>query len=247
MSVPMPTTPGDIIVLALKMANVLGVGQTASAEDSADAFNLLNMMMAQWQRRRYIVYQLITTSKVANGALSYTVGPGGDFNIPRPNKIESAFFRMQSGTPLPVDYNLTILRAKEDYNRIGIKTLNAFPQYAFYDSGNPLGNLYIWPVPNNQYEIFITTMQQLQQFNTLADTITLPPEYKAALMYNLALELYPMYGLPVNEVVAKKAEATLRIIHDTNAQIPRLQMPTQLQSKPGNYNIYGDFYVGTSN
>lgn len=229
------------------MANVLGVGQTASAEDSNDAFNLLNMMMAQWQRRRYICYQLITTSKVADGSLSYTVGPGGDFDIQRPAKIESAFFRMQSGSPLPVDYNLTILRAKEDYNRIGIKTLNAFPQYAFYDSGNPLGNLFIWPVPNNQYEIFITTMQQLQQFNDLSDVITLPPEYKAALMYNLALELYPMYGLPVNDTVAKKAEATLRIIHETNAQIPRLQMPTNLQRRPGNYNIFGDFFVGTSN
>jgi hypothetical protein len=247
MSSPLPTTPGEIIALALKMANVLGVGQTASAEDANDAFNLLNMMMAQWQRRRYIVYQLVTTSKVATGALSYTVGPGGDFNIPRPAKIESAFFRMQSGSPLPVDYNLTILRAKEDYNRIGIKTLNAFPQYAFYDSGNPLGNLYIWPVPNNQYEIFITVFQQLQQFNTLNDVITLPPEYKAAIMWNLALELYPMYGLPVNEVVAKKAEASLRIVHDTNTQIPRLQMPTQLQSKPGNYSIYGDYYVGAGN
>jgi hypothetical protein len=248
MSSPLPTTPGDIIALALKMANVLGVGQTASAEDANDAFNLLNMMMAQWQRRRYIVYQLVTTSKVATGALSYTVGPGGDFNIPRPAKLESAFFRMQSGSPLPVDYNLTILRAKEDYNRIGIKTLNAFPEYAFYDSGNPLGNLYIWPVPNNQYEIFITVFQQLQQFNTLNDVITLPPEYKAAIMWNLALELYPMYGLPVNEVVAKKAEASLRIVHDTNAQIPRLNMPPALQNRGGNnYNVYGDAYVGTSN
>jgi len=229
------------------MANVLGVGQTATAEDSNDAFNLLNMMMAQWQRRRYIVYQLVTTSKQATGALSYTVGPGGDFDIPRPNKIESAFFRMQSATVYPVDYNLVILRAKEDYNRISLKTLNAFPQYAFYDSGMPMGNLYIWPVPNNQYEIFITTFQQIQKFNTLADVITLPEEYKAALMYNLALELYPMFGLPVNPMVEKKAAATLNILEASNTQIPRLQMPANLQGRPGTYNIYGDFMVGTTN
>ena len=46
MSSPVPTTPSDLITLALKTANVLGVGQTASAEDMNDAFNLLNMMMA---------------------------------------------------------------------------------------------------------------------------------------------------------------------------------------------------------
>lgn len=246
MSSPMPTTPGDIIQLALKTANVLGVGQTASAEDTNDAFNVMNMMISQWQRRRFMVYQLITTSLQATGQEVYTVGPGGDFDIPRPAKIESAFFRQLSGGPLPVDYPFTILRAREDYNRISIKNLNAFPQYLFYDGGNPLGNLYPWPIPNNQYEIFITVMQQLQQFETVADEIVLPPEYKAALWWNLTLELYPMYGLPVNEVVAKKAEASLRIIEQANTQIPRLSMPTALNNRPGTFNIYGDFFIGSN-
>lgn len=246
MASPTPETPGDIIQLALKTANVLGVGQTASAEDTTDAFNALNMMMAQLQRRRYMVYQLVSASLQATGQEVYTVGPGGDFDIPRPAKIESAFFRQLSGGPLPVDYPFSILRSREDYNRISIKNLNAFPQYLFYDGGYPLGNLYPWPIPNNQYEIFITVMQQLQQFETIADEITLPPEYKAALWWNLTLELYPMYGLPVNEVVAKKAEASLRIIEQANTQIPRLSMPTALNNRPGTYNIYGDFYIGSN-
>lgn len=246
MSSPLPTTPRDIITLALKTANVLGVGQTASAEDMNDAFNLLNMMMAQWQRRRYMVYQLIESAKQATGQQSYTVGPGGDFNIPRPSKIEFAFFRQNVATPLPVDYPLEILRAREDYSRISIKTLNAFPQFAFYDAGNPLGNLYVWPIPNNQYEIHIVVMQQIQQFVNLSDTITLPPEYQAALMWNLVLELYPFYGLPVSDVVRGKAEASMRIIEEANAQIPQLQMPAALRGASGTYNVYGDFYIGSN-
>lgn len=232
--------------MALKTANVLGVGQTADAEDMNDSFNLLSMMMAQWQRRRYMVYELVTASKVATGQISYTVGPGGDFDIPRPSKLESAFFRQQFNQQLPVDYPFTILRAREDYNRIGLKTLNAFPQFIFYDAANPLGNLFPWPVPNNQYEIHITVMQQLQQFAGMDEEITLPPEYKAALMWNLTLELYPFYGLPVNEIVAKKAEASMRIIEEANAQIPRLQMPGSLQGRGGSYNIYGDYYIGSA-
>ncbi|MFU2050964.1 hypothetical protein [Bordetella hinzii] len=246
MSSPLPTTPGDIIQLALKTANVLGVGQTASAEDTNDAFNMLNMMMAQWQRRRYMVYQLVTASKQATGQQVYTVGPGGDFDIPRPSKLESAFFRQLSGGPLPVDYPFTILRAREDYNRISIKTLNAFPQYLFYDGGFPIGNLCPWPIPNDQYEIFITVMQQIQQFETIYDEIMLPPEYKAALMWNLTLELYPLYGLPVNDIVARKAEASMRIIEEANTQLPRMQMPAALQGRSGTYNIYGDFYIGST-
>lgn len=247
MTSPLPTTPGDIINLSLKTSNVLGVGQTASAEDTTDAFNLMNMMMAQWQRRRYIVYELVTVSKQATGVVSYTVGPGADFDIPRPAKLESAFFRQNSNTTLPVDYPLEILRAREDYNRISIKNLNAFPRYAFYDSAYPIGNLFVWPLPNSQYQIFITVMQQLQQFQEITDTLVLPPEYSAALMWNLSLELCAMYGLPISPVIQGKAEASLRIIEESNAQIPLLQMPTALRgNRTGTYNIYGDQYIGST-
>jgi hypothetical protein len=222
------------------------VGQAASAEDITDAFNVLNMMMAQWQRRRYMVYELVTASKQGTGAISYTVGPGGDFDIARPAKLESAFFRQNQNTPLPVDYPLTILRAREDYNRIGIKNLNSFPQYAFYDAGYPLGNLFVWPLPSNQYEIFITVMQQLQSFQNLSDTIVLPPEYSAALMWNLTMDLYPLFGLPPNDVVARKAQASMRIIEEANAQIPQLIMPAAARSRTGTYNIYGDYYIGST-
>ena len=174
MTQPLPTTPSDIINLALKTANVIGVGQTPLAQDTNDCFNQLNMMMAQWQRRRYMVYNLVTVGLQATGALTYSVGTGGDFNITRPVKLESAFFRMNKNTPLPVDYPLEVLRAQEDYNRISIKNLNAFPQYAYYNTGFPLGELYIWPVPNNQYEIFISVMVQLEAFQTINDQIVLP-------------------------------------------------------------------------
>lgn len=247
MSVPSPQTPSDLINLALKTANVLGVGQTASSEDMNDSFNLLNMMMAQLQRRRYMIYELATVSKQGTGAVSYTVGPGADFDVARPAKLESTFFRQNMNTPLPVDYPLTILRAREDYNRISIKNLNSFPRFAFYDAAFPIGNLFIWPLPSNQYEIFITVMQQLQQFQTINDQLALPPEYSAALMWNLVLELYPLYGLPVSDVVRGKAEASLRIIEEANAQIPMLQMPTALRGGgTGTYNVYGDFYIGST-
>lgn len=247
MTVPAPTTPGDIITLALKTANVVGVGQTPEAEDINDSFNLLNMLLAQLQRRRYFVYGLTTTSFQGNNSISYTVGPGGNFNIPRPAKIESAFFRQNNTTSYPVDYPLEILRSQEDYNRISLKTLNAFPRYAFYDQAYPMGHLFVWPVPNNTYTVFISTITQIQQFNTVADQIAMPPEYSAALMWNLVLELYPFYGLPVNPVVVGKAEASLRIIEEANVQIPQLMMPPALKNNRGStYNIYGDFMIGSS-
>jgi len=246
MTQPLPTTPSDLITQALKIANVIGVGQTPNATDINDCFNQLNMMLAQWQRRRYMVYNLVTTSKVATGQISYTIGTGGDFNITRPVKLESAFFRMQSGSPLPVDYPLEVLRANEDYNRISIKKLNAFPQYIYYNTGYPLGTIYVWPVPNNQYEIFLTVMTQLEAFQTITDTVTMPPEYLAAMQWNLARIICVMYGLPITPELTGYAEASMRAIEEVNSQIPLLHMPVALRGKSGAYNIYGDFYVGSA-
>ena len=246
MTQPLPTTPSDIINLALKTANVIGVGQTPLAQDTNDCFNQLNMMMAQWQRRRYMVYNLVTVGLQATGALTYSVGTGGDFNITRPVKLESAFFRMNKNTPLPVDYPLEVLRAQEDYNRISIKNLNAFPQYAYYNTGFPLGELYIWPVPNNQYEIFISVMVQLEAFQTINDQIVLPPEYLDALHWNLARRICVMYGLQITPELTGYAEASMRAIEEVNSQIPLLHMPVALRGKSGAYNIYGDFYVGSA-
>ena len=246
MTQPLPTTPSDIINLALKTANVIGVGQTPLAQDTNDCFNQLNMMMAQWQRRRYMVYNLVTVGLQATGALTYSVGTGGDFNITRPVKLESAFFRMNKNTSLPVDYPLEVLRAQEDYNRISIKNLNAFPQYAYYNTGFPLGELYIWPVPNNQYEIFISVMVQLEAFQTINDQIVLPPEYLDALHWNLARRICVMYGLPITPELTGYAEASMRAIEEVNSQIPLLHMPVALRGKSGAYNIYGDFYVGSA-
>jgi len=246
MSQPLPTTPRDIVNLALKTANVVGVGQSSLPEDINDCFNMLNMMIAQWQRRRYMVYNLKTVSITATGATSYTIGLGQQFNTERPAKIEAAFIRMQGGSNLPVDYPLQVLRAKEDYDRISIKTLNAFPQYVFYDSTYPVGNVFVWPVPNNQYQIFLTVMTQLQAFQNLSEVIVMPNEYLDAMHWNLADRILTIYGLPENPKITRYAEVSMRAIMENNSQIPLLHMPVALRGKSGAYNIYGDFYVGSA-
>ena len=232
------TTPVQLINLAFRNANVLGVGQTASAEDMNDAFRMLNMMLAQWNRRRYLIYHLTNITFQATSQISYTIGPGGDINTVRPYKIESAFFRQQSVNP-NVDYPLEILNSREDYNRIALKSINSFPSALFYDSGWPLGRVYLWPIPNNQYTVTLSVMDQLQPFSTLFDDVNLPPEYEEVIVYNLALRLFPMYGLTPTPAIVKAAEVSMNTIEAANAQIPRLRIPRDLVSN-GLYNIFSD-------
>ncbi|OWV62583.1 hypothetical protein ATY75_12225 [Rhizobium sp. N122] len=239
------TTARDLINDALKDAGAIGVGQTALAEDINDGLKRLNAMMAQWSRQRWLVYHLIDVAFVADGSLNYSIGSGGDLNYPRPDRVEAAFFRQVVGVPgNQVDYPLDVLNSREDYNRIALKSMDSFPACLFYDSGYPLGYIYIWPVPSNQYEIHLSLKATLQSFSSLNDTINLPPEYEEALRVNLAVRLRVKYQMPMDPQLIGLAKVALNVIRNSNAQIPTLEMPRDLMRGGSNYNIFSDRYDG---
>lgn len=234
-------TPNDLIIQALKKAGVLGVGQTAAAEDVNDAFLDLNMMLAQWQRKRWLVYHLVDVATPSTGAQSYSVGIGGDFNVARPDRLEAAFFRQTvQSQPAQIDYPLEILEAREDYDALALKQLTAFPSAIFYDAAFPTGAVYPWPIPQAAlYEIHLTVKAQLGQLAALAVPINLPPEYQAALLWNLAARLRPSYQMPPDPTITTLALDALNIISNANAQVPRLRLPADLL-RPGVYNPLSD-------
>jgi hypothetical protein len=235
------TTVGDLISLALKDSGIIGIGQTPSFEDSNDAFTRLNYMVAQWNRKRWFIYDLVTLSIVSTGAKTYTLGPSGDINVfTRPDKIESAYFTQLNTGNLPVDYPLAIIDAREDYNNITLKTLTTFPEYLFYDTGWPLGVLYPWPIiQSGLYQLNISIKNQLNQFTSLAQVINLPPEYAGALHYNLCTRLRPAYQMAPDPQIIGLAKDSLNVLRNANAQIPLLNMPKELIRR-GIYNIYSD-------
>lgn len=233
-------TPQDIITLALKSAGVLGIGQTASYEDINDSFTLLNFMLAQWNKKRWLVYVLKTYGVQCVGKFFYTVGPGGDINCPRPDRLEDAFFRQNiPSMPNQIDYPLELIESRETYNKIALKQLNSFPSYIFYESDYPLGRIYPWPLPSNLYEVFISIKAHLYRFTSLAQEIQLPPEYHAAILYNLSNRLRTAFQLPPDMAVVSLAKDALNVIRGANAQVSRLRMPTDL-IRPGIYNPYSD-------
>jgi hypothetical protein len=234
------STPNDLFTLMLKDAGVTGLGQTPSAEDINDTWSRCNMMLSQWQRKRWLIWHLVDIAKISTGATSYTVGPGQDFNVARPDRLESAFFRQVNISPYAPDYVLEILESREDYNKIALKTLPAFPQFIFYDAAYPTGIVYPWPVPQSAlYEVHITVKETLSGFTSLSQTINLPPEYYAAIFYNLAVRTRPAYGMGPDPTLTALAKDSLNVIRNANTQIPRLSMPDDLV-RQGVYDVYSD-------
>jgi len=240
------TTPADIIRLVLKDTGVLGVGQTATAEDTNDVFDTMNMMLGEWASKRWLLYHLLDLSVVSTGNMTYTIGPGGNIDtgsMQRPDRMEDGcYFRqiVSASSPNQIDYPLQLLSSREDYSRIGLKQLTTIPQYLFYDPVYPLGVLYPWPVIQpSQYELHVLVKAQLAQFANLADEINLPSQYYGALRYNLGCRVRPMYQLQPDPSLVALAEDALSTIRNMNAAVPRLRMPVGI-GRGNKYNIFSD-------
>lgn len=234
-------TPLDIITLSLRNAGILSTGQTANPEMTNSGFTVLNAMLGQWAAKRWLVYHLVNLSITSTGATSYTVGPGGVFNIAqRPTEIDAAFVSQNLGQTNQIDTPLTMVEAREDYNRIAMKGLISFPYILYYDNAYPMGIVYPWPAPNaNQYGLTITVKMALPNFATLQQDINLPAEYQEALIYNLAVRLRIFYQLELEGSIVGLAKAALGTIRAANTQIPLLQMPSRMATG-GRYNVYSN-------
>jgi hypothetical protein len=266
------TTARDIINLALRDSGVLGVGQTARAEDINEGLMRLNNMIGQWAATRFLVFHLIDVWCQATGAPTYFVGPGGDLEMPyRPNRLEGAFVRQGApagGTPHEftldssitdgsdtlapsfggvnaIDLPLTLMESREEYNAIALKGNSVFPSAAYYDPAMPFGRFYVWGLPPSQYELHILVRAPLQTFSNLSDNVLLPPEYMEAIHYNLIGRLQLAYGLQVNPGVVALARSALQTIRAANAQIPLMRMPAAVMGRHGGFGI-GAFGFGGS-
>lgn len=213
------TTASDLISLALRDTGAYGEGEALSAGDSADAFTTLQQLLALLQIDGLMVYAQVTSSFAATGALSYTVGTGGNVAITRPDKIDNAYWR--SGT---LDYPITMLDSYEKYLDIVQKTLGSDPQYAFYLPSYPLGTLYLYPQPSTG-TVYITRLEALPALTSITDTITLPPAYMLPIRYSLGEIFLMMFDLPANQKLERMAANARRLIGRNNLRINELGMP----------------------
>lgn len=240
------TTPLDLINLALLDAGVIGVGQTANAEDTNNAWTRLLFLLQQWQRKRYLVFQMQELGLVSTGAQSYTIGPGAQFNTPiRPDRLDNGcFFRqLVQSSPNQVDYPLELIESWEDYSRICLKQLSTFPAYVFYNPGYPQGTVYFWPVPQaGIYQMFLLAKINLSTLFTSQTTVLdqiLPNEYFQALYLSLAEILRTAYRLPVDPILTQRAKEAREVLRGANTALARLRMPDSM-IRPGVYNPYSD-------
>lgn len=238
---------GALLTNALVDAGIVGIDESIEQPILNRAFTQANWLLAQWARKRWLVYRIADYSLVSNGSMNYPVGNIGanvvGINInPRPDRIEYAFLRfLNQGGSVNVDIPLDIIQSHEDYSRIAVKNIGTLSWRIFYDPVWPVGLLFPWPVPQaSLYEIHVGFKVVLPRFASLQQPVNFPPEYEAALNWALARRFRVSYQMPSDPEINALARDALNTIRLANSAMGVLRMPSFLRNKNRAYDVYGD-------
>jgi hypothetical protein len=189
------TTARGIIKKSLQKIGVLVKQEDPTADEAVDALDALNAMLSSWSNDSMNIYARVWESfpLVASDG-QYTIGTGGDFNTTRPIQLIDAYTRLST-----YDQPMRIV-TDEIYASITNKNTLGRPDMITFDNAFPLATIRLYPVPDQNYTLFIQSEKELAQF-TLDQVVSLPAGWERALIYNLAIELAPEYGQEVNQAV----------------------------------------------
>ncbi len=235
-------TARTIIDGALKEIGALGVGQAQDSADFDDALTRLNQMLDEWNTERLNIYQITAASyTLVVDQSDYTIGASAtspDFTATRPIEIENANILNTGVTPnqrTPV-----AILTKDDWAERYTVESYEYPYGLYYEPAFPKATIHLFQSPTVAHKLELFTRQQFAAFSSLSATVTLPPGYESALLYNLAVRLAPSYERPVHSMTGQMAAVTRAKIKSVNAPVPFLDATGYTQ--PG-VDIYGGGYT----
>jgi|SRR5579864_41313 len=202
----------DLIDQAYRMAQAMKhPGQGLSPSEQQEGLDLTNHMLDGLKiENLLIVFYIRTLVQLVTGKKDYGVGPGQDWDIERPEKIHTAGFVLQAGTPSESELPMWIATTHEQYAEIVAKNVgSSIPMALYYRATLPYGTATIWPVANaDQTQIALYTQGNVQEFLTVDDPVITPKGWRELIMYNLAVRVHQRYPQkPMDPSVATMAAA----------------------------------------
>jgi hypothetical protein len=217
------TTARSLISSTLRLLGVLASNEPMTAAEAFDGLQTLNQMVDSWSNERLYVWAIERLDvPLIVGQSLYTWGlPGGMIAHPRPVQVEGAVLSLHGQD---LEWPLTAY-SQVEYTALAQKELSSlYPQLWQYTPTYPLGELRVWPVPQEVHTLGLFPWVGLKRFADLDAEVTLPPGYERALRYGLALDLAPEYGKEAAVVLVGAYAQAVAAIKRTNSFVPTLGM-----------------------
>lgn len=226
----MSETALTLVKAAMRSIGALVAGATPSTAEQTDGLEALKIMLRNWSARDIRIYYTKQESLALDGSESYTIGTSGDLNTVRPSSIRGAW--TTDGPVKIID--------EDRYRQVRHLSLaGGIIEYLWYSPEHPLGLLYPWP--RGSTTLYIDSLKPLTEPSLISSDVAFPPEYDAAIKWNLAVELAPEYGVEPSPIVLARAQTSLAAIETRNfaAQISAIR-PELIRLAYTKYDIDAD-------
>lgn len=232
----MTRTALQVLTDALKLLGIVAGHEVPTSAEQQDALARLNELIDAWSLHAHTLYvprRVIVP--LVPGQQTYTVGPGGDLDVPAPMDVAAASYLTVGALPVEIYLDLVTDQA---YVGQPIKTQTGSPPAQLtYTRGAPYGELWVWPVPTVATDLVLYWREPVQQFPDLVTPVDLLPGYARALRTNLAVELAPEFGRPIDPRLLQMAADSLADVKREN--LPLVEIGSGVCGGPA-YNILTD-------
>ena len=190
----------QIIAAALRKVG-FAEGETPNATQLTNGAEALNALIQSFRADGMPVWAMKTFSfSVTAGTQNYEIGVGQTVNTPMPMKLMQAI-RVETVGGVRVPLNIY---TQYDFNLLSNFTnTTGTPVQVYYQPKATSGTLRLWPIPDAAFAsgntIEITYQRPFEDFDAAANEPDFPSYWTRAIIYGLAAELAPEYGLPLQD------------------------------------------------
>ncbi len=233
----------------MRMIGALASGEVPTGAEASDALTVLNQMLDSWAADRLMVFTItIDEFSLVPNQQVYTYGTGGNFDAPRPARIDRVSIVSLTNVAQPLELPIAYLTDR-DWQQFPVKNITTtLPQTVYDDQAFPLRNLTFWPIPTAPVNTRVYHWTPLTQYANLTTDNTYPPGYIEALRYNLALRLmaeFPGgYDPVMSTTTAALAVESLARVKSMNLPLIEAFCDAALDSNSVRYNWLSDTVVG---
>ena len=201
-------TAADIITAAFIK---VGIGSPTAAQTASALISLNNMMSLLGAD---MLTYCVTSEGFSLAATDpeYTIGPSGQWDTVRPLKVLNCRLRDDDQR----DHPISIMDATE-YRDIGNKVWDGRPTALYFLPEYPLAKIIFDARPIVSEDVYFEFLKNFTEFAATTTSVTLPPEYKEALVYNLAVSLGEDWDRVVSKTIYAQAMRTREVIDRLNA------------------------------
>lgn len=179
----------DVITDALSLVDFIQFGEAPAPEAQALAVRTLNNMLGEWSTKRYLDPLQRHYDCIPANPGKVIIGTDTGTN-PAPDIVADLIY-IESVMTIQ---GQVVFRASpialSEYMERSIKTLTSIPKLYAWDYQKPNSNLWLYPQALSNLTVRVVGMPKISLTGSQS-TIDLDDTYSEAMVYNLAVRLYP--------------------------------------------------------